>query len=82
MPKKGEGKGKRVTTTNIKVTVEAHRELQVAADMLDVTQSEVISKALRALLPNLPEEVSRREELKRQASERAASSNEKSSKQN
>lgn len=68
--KKGEGKGREMTT-NIKVAVTTHRELQVASELLDKTQSEVISMALRALLPNLIEEVGRREEIKRAAEERA-----------
>ncbi len=68
--KKSEGKGREMTT-NIKVTVPTHRELQVASEMLGKTQSEVISMALRTLLPNLTEEVGRREEIKRVAEERA-----------
>lgn len=72
MPKKS-GKGTRVATTNIKVTVPTHRELQVATDMMSgKTQSEVISMALRALLPNLPEEIRRRDEIERDAAERAS----------
>ena len=65
MPKKGSRKKEgRVTTTNIKVTTETHREVQVAAELLGVTQSEVISDGLRKLLPNLTEEIKRREEIR------------------
>lgn len=70
MPEAKKKKGKRVTTTNIKVTTETHRELQVAAEILDKTQSEVISEALRAFLPNLLEEIRRREEIKRSVAKR------------
>mgnify|MGYP000926708665 CR=1 FL=1 len=67
------GKAKRVATTNIKVTVPTHREIQVATDIMrGKTQSEVISLALRALLPNLPDELRRRDEVERSAAERAS----------
>lgn len=70
MPKKV-GKGKRMVTTNIKVTSETHKEVQVASKLLSKSQSEVISEALRLLIPNLSEDVRRLEELERAASERA-----------
>lgn len=65
MPKKSARKKEgRVTTTNIKVTTETHREVQVAAELLGVTQSDVISSGLRKLLPNLTEEIKRRDEIR------------------
>jgi len=74
MPKKRseENKEGRVATTNIKVTVPTHREIQTATEMMGITQSEVISLALRALLPNLVEEMKRRDEIKQIAAERAS----------
>jgi hypothetical protein len=70
MPRKKKEKSERVTTTNIKVTVDTHQELQVAAELTGMKQSEVISAALRALLPNLTEEVDRREMKRRETAER------------
>lgn len=71
MPKKGTRKKEgRVTTTNIKVTTETHREIQVAATLTGMTQSELISKALRALLPTLSEEVNQLDAKQRETAER------------
>jgi hypothetical protein len=72
MAKKRSRKGKRVVTTNIKVTTETHREIQVAAKILNMSQSEIISQALHTLLPNLPDDVRKFDELERSASERAS----------
>ena len=69
MPRKKKDE-KKVPTTNIKVTVDTHRELQVAAELTGMTQSEVISAGLRVLLPNLTEEVDRMDEKRREATER------------
>jgi hypothetical protein len=64
------GQSKRMATTNIKVTIETHEAIQVAADMLKAVQSEVILMALNALLPNLGEEINRRRELTAEAEAR------------
>lgn len=74
MPRKRKTETERVATTNIKVTVPTHKELQVAAQILGKTQSEVISLALRALMPNLTDEVNRREELRRASDTRSSRS--------
>ncbi len=65
-------KENRVAETNIKVTKETHRAIQVAADMGgQATQSEIILLALKTLYPNLGEEIARRDALQKEAAERA-----------
>lgn len=70
MKRKRSEKGKRMVTTNIKVTEATHQEIKVASEILDKSHSELISMALRSLLPNLTEEVKRFEEVKASARER------------
>jgi len=65
------GKDDLLVATNVRITKETHRELQVAADILGVSQSEIISLGLHALMPNLEEEVQRFEEFRQAARKRA-----------
>jgi RNase H-fold protein (predicted Holliday junction resolvase) len=74
MPKGRPNKGGRMVTTNIKVSKETHEQIQEISNLLNKTQSEVISLGLRLLMPNLEEEKKRRKLLEESIEERVRNS--------
>jgi hypothetical protein len=65
-----EKKDKRMATTNIKVTREAHGLLKTVSDMLGVPMSDVILFMIDKQFPQADEELKRREEIQAQLKER------------
>lgn len=62
MPEKK--KGKRMTTSAVRVTPETHKRMKTLADVLGMTMSEAIDFIILEHMPEIDEEVVRREASK------------------
>lgn len=72
---KAEKKGKRMVDTNVRVTRETHLRVKTLAEMWGVTMSEAMDLLISEHVPQVEDEIKRREEIQVKLSKRKPTQN-------